>query len=392
MGWGKRIGIGLAGLVIAAGAAALTFGPGIVENGQNSVLPHDPWPVGPEAAALHAGLIIGDWHSDALLWDRDLLARSTRGHVDLPRLRAGNVALQVFTTVTKSPRGQNYEHNETDAPDNITPLVMLQARPPKTWFNLTERALDQAARLNAMAAKAPEALKVIRTRADLEAVLTARAQGAQLVGGILGAEGAHALSGDLANLGRLYDAGFRLIGLTHFFDNEVGGSLHGAEDRGLTDFGRQVVAEMVARHMVIDLAHASPAMAREVLAMPGTRPIVSHTGLHSVCPIKRNYPDDLMQAIAAKGGVIGIGYWPDVICGRDPAAIAGQIMAAVALLGPDHVSLGSDFDGAVATPFDTSELAALTRALMDRGLGEEVIGKVMGGNMVRILRETLPAD
>lgn len=381
---------GIAGVVILGAAGFFTFAPGMVENGQNSVVAHDPWPVSPEAAALHARLVIGDWHSDALLWDRDLTKRSPRGHVDLPRLREGNVAVQVFTTVTKSPKGQNYDHNDTDAADNITPLVIAELRPPKTWFDLTERALDQAARLNATAERAPDQLRVIRTKSDLADLLAARAGGAQTVGGILGAEGGHALSGDLANLGRLYDAGFRLLGLTHFFDNELGGSLHGTEDNGLTPFGRQVVSDLVARHMVIDLAHASAQMARDVLAMPGTRPIVSHTGIHGVCPVKRNYPDDLMQAIAAKGGVIGIGYWADVTCDATPAGVAASITAAVALLGEDHVSLGSDFDGAVETDFDSSELAALTQALRDTGLSEPVIAKVMGGNMMRYLAETLP--
>ncbi|MDD8023863.1 MAG: dipeptidase [Paracoccaceae bacterium] len=381
---------GIAGVVILGAAGFFTFAPGMVENGQNSVVAHDPWPVSPEAAALHARLVIGDWHSDALLWDRDLTKRSPRGHVDLPRLREGNVAVQVFTTVTKSPKGQNYDHNDTDAADNITPLVIAELRPPKTWFDLTERALDQAARLNATAERAPDQLRVIRTKSDLADLLAARAGGAQTVGGILGAEGGHALSGDLANLGRLYDAGFRLLGLTHFFDNELGGSLHGTEDNGLTPFGRQVVSDLVTRHMVIDLAHASAQMARDVLAMPGTRPIVSHTGIHGVCPVKRNYPDDLMQAIAAKGGVIGIGYWTDVTCDATPAGVAASITAAVALLGEDHVSLGSDFDGAVETDFDSSELAALTQALRDTGLSEPVIAKVMGGNMMRYLTETLP--
>jgi microsomal dipeptidase-like Zn-dependent dipeptidase len=351
---------------------------------------HDPWPVSAEAAALHAGLVVGDWHSDALLWDRDLTERSPRGHVDLPRLRAGNVAVQVFTTVTKSPKGQNYDHNSADAADNITPLVIAELRPPKTWFNLTERALDQAARLTATAARAPDQLRVIRSKSDLASLLADRAAGAQTVGGILGAEGAHALSGEIVNLGRLYDAGFRLVGLTHFFDNELGGSLHGTEDRGLTDFGRQVVAELVVRDMVIDLAHASEQMARDVLAIPGTRPIVSHTGIHGVCPVKRNYPDDLMQAIVAKGGLVGIGYWADVTCDATPAGVAASIKAAVALLGEDHVSLGSDFDGAVETGFDAAELPALTQALMDAGLAAPVIAKVMGGNMMRYLAETLP--
>lgn len=389
MGWGQRAALGLGGAVLLAVAGFFSFAPGIAENGQNHVVPHAPWPVSQRAAQLHQGLVLGDWHSDALLWDRNLLLRSNRGHVDLPRLRAGNVAVQVFTTVTKSPAGLNYEHNSAQASDNITKLVIAQMRPARTWFSLTERALDQAARLNDFAAKAPADLVVVRSRADLDRVLEARAQGAQTVAGLLGAEGGHALEGRLDNLDRLHDAGFRLIGLTHFFDNELGGSLHGQDDAGLTPFGRQVVEKMLEKHMVIDLAHASEQMAEAVLAMPGTMPIVSHGGLHSVCPVKRNFPDALMQKVAAKGGVVGIGYWAEVTCDATPAGVAKTIVAAVAVLGADHVSLGSDFDGAVETQFDASELAALTQALLDAGMDEDTIAKVMGGNMIRVLRAVL---
>ena len=390
MGWGRRIGLGLGGVIVLAAGAFFAFAPGIVEKGQNKVVLHDPWPVSDQAAALHKTLTIGDWHSDALLWDRDLLTRSDRGHVDLPRLRAGNVAVQVFTTVTKTPAGMNYDHNAAGARDNITLLVFGQLRPVKTWFSLTERALDQAARLQAMADKAPDQLVVVRSVADLDRVLAARAKGAETVAGLLGAEGGHALEGKIENLDRLYDAGFRLMGLTHFFDNELGGSLHGEEDAGLTPFGRQVVKAMVQKHMVIDLAHASEQMAKDVLAMEGTRPIVSHGGIHGTCPVKRNFPDALMQDIAAKGGVIGIGDWAEVTCDATPKGVARSVVAAVRLVGEDHVALGSDFDGAVETQFDASELSALTQALMDAGLSDAVIAKVMGGNTVRFLRETLP--
>lgn len=392
MGWKRKLAIG-AGVIVVAGAAGF-FGlaPGIVEKGQNATLPGLP-PVSEAARTLHAGLVIGDWHSDALLWDRDLRRRSDRGHVDLPRLREGNVAVQVFTTVTKSPSGLNYEHNSAEASDDITLLFLAQARPPRTWTDLTERALHQAAQLRATADAAPDELRLILTRADLAQLLADRAAGATVVGGILGAEGGHAFAGDLANLERMHDAGFRLIGLTHFFDNELGGSLHGesgTEGAGLSDFGRQVVAYMLDHDMIIDLAHASPAMAREVLAMPGTRPVVSHTGVHSHCATQRNFTDDILQGVAAKGGVIGIGYWEEVTCGKTVDAIAGSIAAAVALVGEDHVSLGSDFDGAVTTPLDSSQLAALTDALLRAGLSEPVIAKVMGGNMMRYLAETLP--
>jgi microsomal dipeptidase-like Zn-dependent dipeptidase len=296
--------------------------------------------------------------------------------------------------VTKSPAGLNYDKNAADARDDITLLYIGQLRPFRSWLDLTERALEQARQLALAEEKAPQMLKIVRTRADLEGVLARRAEGERVVGGILGAEGGHALGGDLANLDRLYDAGFRLIGLTHFFDNELGASLHGeaGQDKGLTDFGRAVVARMVEKRMVIDLAHASPKMAGEVLDMVDAPVVVSHTGIHSQCPTVRNFPDDLMRRVAEEGGVIGIGFWSEVTCDDTPAGIAAAIVAAIGVVGEDHVSLGSDFDGAVATRFDVSELAALTQALIDRGLSEPVIAKVMGGNMVRFLETALPPD
>lgn len=382
----------LAALVLFAVTGFFLFGPGIVERGMNPVAPHGSWPVSPAAQAMHDRLVIGDWHADSLLWDRDLTRRAARGQVDLPRLIAGNVALQVFTTVTKSPAGLNYEVNAADARDDITLLYIAQLRPFRAWRDLTERALEQARQLAIAEADAPDMLKIVRSRADLDEVLARRAAGEHVVGGILGAEGGHALGGDLANLDRLHDAGFRLMGLTHFFDNELGASLHGEAGAagGLTDFGRAVVDRMVEKRMIIDLAHASPAVASEVLDRVDVPVVVSHTGLFSHCPTVRNFPDALMQRVAEGGGLIGIGFWKEVTCDDTPAGIAGAIVAAIGVVGEDHVALGSDFDGAVATTFDASELAALTQALIDRGLDEPAIAKVMGGNMVRFLQDALP--
>lgn len=388
----KRILKILGLLAVVAVAAFFLLAPGIVERGQNRVTPHPPWPVSEAARALHARLLIGDLHADPLLWDRDLTRRSTRGQTDLPRLQAGNVALQVFTTVTKSPSGLNYHENAADASEDITLLSIAQLRPLASWTDLTERALAQAAALTGMAAREPGMVAILRNRADLKALLARRAAGEKVVGAVLGAEGGHALSGRIGNLDRLYDAGFRLVGLTHFFDNELGASLHGqaGDDAGLTDFGREVVQAMVARGMIIDLAHASPGVAREVLAMVDVPVMVSHTGIHGHCPSERNFPDPLMQEIAARGGLIGIGFWAEAVCDPSPAGIAGAIVAAIALVGEDHVALGSDFDGAVETTFDVSELAALTQALMDRGLPEATIARVMGGNMAAFLAQALP--
>lgn len=387
---GKWLGRALL-LVGVAIVAFLTFAPGYVEAERNPVNWNGPYPVSDAASALHAELIIGDWHADSLLWDRDLTERGTRGHVDIPRLLEGGVAVQVFTAVTKSPAGQNYHENATDAPDNITLLAMGQLWPPRTWDSLVERALYQAERLHGFAEDSAGALRVITDLAALDALLADRLAGDDVFGGILGIEGAHALEGDLINLDRLQAAGFRVIGLHHFFDNELGGSLHGEGNLGLTDFGREVVAEAVARGMVLDLAHSSVQVARDVVAATDIPLIVSHTGLRSACDVHRNFPDNLMRAIVANGadeggGVIGIGYWADVTCDSSPDGVARVIMAAIAVLGVDHVSLGSDYDGSVAVQFDTSELAALTDALLRAGATPDQVRAVMGGNMMRVLR------
>lgn len=386
----------MAGLAILALAlvAFLGLAPAYVDRSLNPVLmPAQGWPVSAQARALHARLTIGDWHADPLLWDRDLLRRHDRGHSDLPRLHEGNVAVQVFTTVTKSPRGQSYDTNRADAPDNITPLFIGQLRPPRAWTSLKERALVQASDLHRLERRAPDRFRLLRTREDLARLLADRRAGQQVLGGILGSEGGHPLEGDLANLDLLHAAGFRLMGLTHFFDNELGGSLHGESGpkSGLTAFGRAVVERMMQLGMIIDLAHASPQVVRDVLAIEGSRPILSHTGIHSHCPGPRNLDDELIRQIAHTGGIIGIGFWPEVVCGRTPGDIARAILAAIALVGEDHVSLGSDFDGSVQVPFDVAHLAALTQALLDAGLEERIIAKVMGENMIRYLAQKLPA-
>lgn len=386
--FGKWLGrLIILGVVIMIGV--FMFVPAYTEKGRNAVAEHDPYPVSDAARALHDSLIIGDWHADSLLWNRNLNKRGSYGQVDIPRLIEGNVAIQVFTAVTKSPKGLNYEHNDAEAFDNIKLVAFLQLWPMRTWLSIHERAIYQAEKLHKFEAAAPDALKIVRTRSDLEDVLKRRAAGEEIVAGLLGIEGAHPLEGKIENLDRLEQVGYRLIALQHFFDNELGGTLHSNENNGLTDFGRQVVTEVAKRGMILDIAHSSPQVARDVLAMVDIPVIVSHTGVHSNCAVKRNYPDDLMREIAATGGVIGMGYWSEVTCDDSPDGVAMSIKAAIGVVGEDAVSLGSDFDGSVATTFDTSELAAITDALLRVGVSEAQIRKVIGGNMLRVLRSRL---
>jgi len=376
-------------LLSACLVAFFAIAPSMTEKALNPVKQHEPWPVSQEAQELHDSLIIGDWHTDSLLWNRDLLSEADFGHVDFPRLQKGNVAFQVFTAVTKSPSGQNYESNAHDASDNITPLVISQLWPVRTWGSLFERALYQAQRLHTFSMTAPGQIRFVKNKQDVQEVLTLRAKGIDITGALMGMEGAHPLEGKLENLDALYQAGYRLIGLQHFFDNELGGSLHGTSNAGLTKFGKDVVKHAIDKNMIIDVAHSSHQVVKDVLAMTSKPIVLSHTGIHSHCQTTRNIPDDLMQAIARKGGVIGIGYWRDVTCDDTPEGIVKTVRAAINLLGVDHVSLGSDYDGSIATYFDTAELAALTHEMLQQGFSEQEIKKVMGENMLRVLNQVL---
>ena len=381
--------ISLLALIIVAVIIAFGFGPGYLEKGINRVIDHEAYKISDKARALHASLTAADLHSDTLLWHRDVLDHGNRGHVDIPRLVEGRVAVQVFSTVTKAPKALNYEKNTGDS-DQITGAVILQRWPIRTWNSLYERARYQAQRLDKAARRSDGALVFLRTRSDLDGVLAARASGTPVTGGLMAIEGSHALDGALENIQNLYDEGFRMMGLHHFFDNKLGGSLHGVSQAGLSDFGREAVREMNRLGIMVDVAHSSEAVVDEVLALSTTPLVVSHTGMRGACDSPRNISDDHMQRIAAGGGLIGIGYWDGAVCDATPAGVAKSIKYAVDLLGHEHVALGSDYDGATSVYFDTSELSALTQALLDEGLNEEEIRAVMGGNQIRFFQKYLP--
>lgn len=376
-------------VLVLLGAGALVAAPIVIEGQLNRVTPHAPYRVSAQAKALHATLHMADLHSDTLLWGRDLLTRGTRGHVDVPRLVEGRFALQVFSTVTKSPRGQNYDRNTGDT-DSISLLVRMGLWPPRTWDSLLERALYQAERLDDAAARDPKALVVVRTRRDLAALLARRANGEMVVGALLATEGAHPLEGKLENLQRLYDAGFRMIGLQHFFDNELGGSLHGISKGGLTPFGVQAVRAIEAMGITIDLAHSSEKVVDDVLEIAARPVVVSHTGVRGACKSSRNLSDAHMKAIAAKGGLIGIGYWEGAVCDPTPAGVAKSLRYAADLVGVDHVALGSDYDGTTTVTFDASESAALIDAMLAAGFSDGEVRKISGGNVFRLLATLLP--
>jgi membrane dipeptidase len=375
-------------LIGAAAIGFFGFLPGYVEGSMNAVDGQPLIKVSDEAKALHKTLNIVDLHSDTLMWNRDLGDRADRGHMDLPRLQEGNVALQLFSSVTKTPKGQNYDGNGADT-DNITLLTFAQLQPVKTWRSLVERSLYHAAKRDHAVTGSDGKLQAVDKAQELDALLAARQKDRSTVGAMLTIEGLHNLEGKAENLDRLYDAGFRMAGFTHFFDNELGGSMHGLKKGGLTPFGRDILRRMEAKGMIVDIAHLSHAGVAEVLAM-AKRPVVSsHGGVQATCKVNRNLTDDEVRGVAKTGGIIGIGYWEGAICSTDPRAAARAMKHVRDLVGIQHVALGSDYDGATTVRFDTSQLAQVTQALMDEGFTPDEIRAVMGENALRVIRAGL---
>ncbi len=384
----KTIAAVLSLLVVGFLVFFFVFAASVTERWLNPVIARPPYQVSDRAAKLHERLFVADMHADALLWNRDLNDDSPMAHVDVPKLLRGNVSLQAFTVVTKTPRGLNIERND-DTTDNIFLLALAQRQPFENLFSLTKRALYQAKKLYEHAAASNGRLVVIENKRDL-AAFVARRKTEKIVGGWLGIEGAHALDGDLDNVDLLFNAGFRMMAPTHFFDNDIAGSAHGIQKYGLTDKGRDMIGRMEAKRMFVDVAHASAKTIDDVLAM-ATRPVVvSHTGVKGTCDNQRNLSDDQLRRIAATGGVIGIGFWDTAVCGEDARSIAKAIKYAIGVAGIEHVGLGSDFDGSVKAPFDASGEALVTEALIDEGFSDDDIAKVMGGNVLKLLSDGLP--
>lgn len=380
----------LGGLLAIAAGLYFTLAASIADRTMNQTADVSLAPVPDAAQALHDTLTVADLHNDLLLWPRDPLQRYDRGHTDVPRLLDGGVALQVVAAVTQVPRGRSYQGTDAAAIDQIPFLVAAQRWPVRTWTSRFERALYQAQKLHRAAERSDGALTVVRTRADLDRVLGKQANGVRTLGALLAIEGLHALEGAPATLDTLVDAGYRMMSPTHLHDNALGGSSTGLQKGGLTDVGQQVVRRMNDRGVIIDLAHASDAVIADVLALTDRPVVVSHTGVQATCPTPRNLTDAQIQAIAAQGGVIGVGFWERAVCGSTPSAIARAMRHVADLVGVEHVALGSDFDGTVTVPFDATGLPHLTAALLDADFSPAEIQHIMGGNVARLLRVTLP--
>lgn len=371
-----------------------------------------------------------DWHADPLLSYRDLTKAGRYGYVDFPRMRMGNLGLQVFTTVTHQPAC--FSKGCSPFPNLVGIKNFYGFGPIGTWFSLSERALWQAEKLRSFEGHDPN-FRIIRTRRDLETFIAARKTNSSQVAGILGVEGVHALEADVNRMEVFFKAGFRLFGLAHWIDNAFAGSRHGEKAGPLTEKGKALIRFMVSRGMVIDLAHASTPTFRSVVAelkqigngKPARPVVVSHTGVQGTCRLERNLSDEEIKLVIETDGVIGVGFWtfavgptdrcqPDLL--KEPSAAIRSARATVrammyvagmtcgqnrqiteeeaGALEPKcfrHISLGSDFDGYAPIGFDARGVGLIARVLeADYKLKPEIITMIMSGNALRVLRASLP--
>lgn len=328
----------------------------------------------PDARALHERYPAVDLHADSLMWSRwvdyDLHVRHSPplpldaigGHVDVPRLLEGGVGAQFFGLVSL-PIGQR--------------------------AGLASVIDEQIDELETAVTKDPTRLVKARTLEDIE---EARARGA--VAALLGIEGAHSLEGDLGKLDHFAKRGVRYLGLLHFSENDVGypAAGRGANRReGLKPFGREVVRRCEELGIIVDLAHIGRRGFLDVCEMATRPPIVSHTGVLGAFKMWRNISDDELRAVAEKGGCVGVIFCPRFLGGPGLEPVVRHMKHIIDVCGEDTPALGSDWDGFIIPTQELSEpskLPLLTDALLHAGFREELIGKILRGNVARVLRET----
>jgi membrane dipeptidase len=327
-----------------------------------------------EARRIHAEAIIVDLHADTpslMRMGYDLgkrhhppLPRAALGvHVDLPRMRDGGQAAQVFGLVSFPYRKKG-----------LAAVIHRQ-------IDLVEQT---ASRLTAE-------LVLARSADDVLA-----AHGAGKRAALLSIEGAHALEGDLANAEVFARRGVRSLGLLHFTANEAGAPAYGKgsdRDRGLTDFGRALVDELDRLGVLVDLAHINRGGFLEAAARTKKPPLVSHTGVTGVQPHWRNIDDEQIRAVADKGGCVGVIFAPRYLGADGVDRVVDHLLHIAKIGGEDTPALGSDWDGLVTPPSDLRDprdLPVLTQALLERGVPAQAIAKMLGGNVLRVLAAVPP--
>lgn len=364
------------------------------------------------AHKLHFSSIVLDTHDDTtqrfFSKDYDLGKQNADGHVDIPRMREGGMNAIFFS-------------------------IWIDGRivgPPAV-----EKALDQIDAVRENVKKYSQDIVLARTADD---VRRAHAQGK--IAALMGVEGGHMIGNDIRIVRIFADLGVRYMTLTHFYNDEwADSSTDKPTHNGLTDFGKDIVREMNRQGIVVDISHVSDKTFYDALEVSKAPLLASHSSCRALCNHVRDMSDDMIKALAAKGGVIQINYEKSFIdqdykdaydkqtggvvehmsevtknCNNDEACISREMSAmqqkltaegklphvswerivdhidhAAKLVGSGHVGLGSDFDGADMPEGmeDCSKLPKITEALLRKGYSESDVRKILGENTLRVMEQ-----
>jgi membrane dipeptidase len=365
-----------------------------------------------EALRIHRGALLIDGHND-LPWQfrekkdlsfRKIDLRQTQKalglHTDIPRLRQGGVGAQFWSA-----------------------FVPADTAKKGTSVRLTLEQIDVIRR---MAASYPDTFEMAYTADDIVRI---HKQGK--IASLIGVEGGHSIDNSLGVLRMLYALGVRYMTLTHsetldWADSATDEPRH----HGLTAFGEQVVREMNRLGMLVDISHVSAETMRHALRVTRAPLIASHSSAYALAEHPRNVPDDVLRLIKQNGGVVMVNFYSGFIVPeaarltRDMFQIARELQKKypderefraairqwrkehpiptgsvhtvvdhiehiIKVAGVDHVGLGSDFDGINSVPKQLEDVSCypyITQELLNRGYGKREIVKILGGNLLRVLR------
>src|ERR1700687_747164 len=376
--------------------------------------PADSGPISDQARRLHFSSIVVDTHDDTtqrfFSKDFDIGKRNADGSIDIPRMREGGMNAIFFSI---------WIDGRTLCPPAI------------------QKALDQIDAVHENVRRNSKDMMFCRTADD---VRRAHAQGK--IAALIGVEGGHMIGNDIRMVRIFGDLGVRYMTLSHFYNDEwADSSTDKPVHNGLTDYGKEIVREMNRQGIMVDISHVSDKTFYDALEVSKAPLIASHSSCRAICNHPRDMSDEMIKALAAKGGVIQINYEKSFIdqsyksaydqatagagvvgvlsqaikeCGDDVDCtakvqsaverkmtkqgklphvswerIVDHVDHVVKLVGTEHVGLGSDFDGATMPDGmeDCSKLPRITEALLRKGYSEEDIRKILGENTLRVMEQ-----
>jgi membrane dipeptidase len=332
------------------------------------------------AARVHQAGVLFDGHND-LPWEMrknghasfnqyDIARPQPQAHTDIPRLRKGGVKAQFWS-------------------------VYVPADTEQAGTSLLQ-TLQQIELVHNMIKHYPDVFELASTADDVERIARSGK-----IASMLGIEGGYSIENSLSNIQRLHGLGCRYMTLTHSRSLTWADS---ATDEprcgGLSEFGTEVLLEMNRVGMLIDLSHVSADCMRKSLKVTKAPVIFSHSSALALNSHPRNVPDDVLKLMPSNGGVVMVNFYskyviPTVQLEADDTQrgsihdVVDHIEHVIRTAGIDHVGLGSDFDGVPRLPTqleDVSTYPLITQELLNRGHSETDIHKLLGGNILRVLR------